>query len=274
MLRITTLLENRAGDHHGLRSEHGLSFYIEKDGSKILFDTGQSDAFIHNAAQMCIDLSAVDCAVLSHGHYDHSGGFRYLADRGCKPHLMIGTGFFNEKYGVSGNCCHYLGNNFNESFLKYKGISWTTVFEDLKEIAPDIFILSNFPRIHPEEVPNPRFMVRRNGNMEQDSFSDEILIAIRTSGGLAVLLGCSHPGVLNMLETVKTRLKAPIKLILGGTHLVEAHGDRLEKSLKYLLSEKAIIGVSHCTGKEALEKLKLEDSSFLQNVTGSTVFLE
>ena len=79
MLRITTLIENSAGEHLALHHEHGLSFFVEKDGRGIVFDTGQSGAFIGNAARLKIDLSAPDYVVLSHGHYDHSGGLKSLA---------------------------------------------------------------------------------------------------------------------------------------------------------------------------------------------------
>ena len=75
-IQITTLMENSLGEHTGLKTEHGLSFLIETEGSSVLFDLGQSGAFLHNAEKLCKDLSDVTHVVLSHGHYDHTGGFR------------------------------------------------------------------------------------------------------------------------------------------------------------------------------------------------------
>ena len=74
MIRITTLIENSPGEHLALKNEHGISFCIEKDGHKILFDTGRSASFISNAAKLGVKLWKVDTVIISHGHYDHIGG--------------------------------------------------------------------------------------------------------------------------------------------------------------------------------------------------------
>ena len=115
MLRITTLIENSAGEHLALRHEHGLSFFVEKDGRAIVFDTGQSGAFIGNAARLKIDLSAPDYVVLSHGHYDHSGGLKSLAGVSGTFGLIVGQGFFREKYGFRNGAQQFLGNDFDEA---------------------------------------------------------------------------------------------------------------------------------------------------------------
>lgn len=276
MLRITALVENRAGSHQGLRNEHGLSLYIEKDETRLLFDTGQSDALLHNAERMGINLSTVDRVVLSHGHYDHTGGVRALTGLGVRPHFFFGSGFFDSKYFWNGSSYEFLGNDFDEGFLSAMKIPYTVVLENVLEIAPDIFLLSNFPRVHPTEIPNARFFVRRGGRFEQDTFTDEILLAIKTTGGLAVFLGCSHPGMCNMLDAVVARLNAPIALLIGGAHLVDAGHERRDRSLDYIrnLQERAAIGLSHCTGEEVFERLQREEGSLLRIVTGSSLFFE
>jgi len=68
MLRITTLIENSPGEHHGLATEHGISFCIEKDGHIVIFDTGQSGAFLDNAPKLNINLYGAGHVILSHGH--------------------------------------------------------------------------------------------------------------------------------------------------------------------------------------------------------------
>ena len=275
MLRITTLVENRPGVHHGLRCEHGLSLYIEKDGEKILFDTGQSDAFIHNARRMGIDLAGVDRVVLSHGHYDHTGGVRALLELGKDFRFFMGSGFFDEKYAWNGSSYEFLGNDFDVRLFEGMRTPPAIVSEDVLEIAPDVFLLSNFPRLHPEERLNPRFWVRRSGGFEQDPFTDELLIAVKMPQGIAVFLGCSHPGMCNMLDAAVARLKAPISLLVGGAHLVDAEGGRLEHSLRYIrkLKGKATIGLSHCTGKEVFKRLQGEEGPFVSMVTGSSLFI-
>ena len=275
MLRITTLVENTAGEHHALINEHGISFYIEKDGYKLLFDTGQSDAFLRNATQMRIDLSDLEYVVISHGHYDHSGGFRHIAARTSSFRLRVGRGFFDEKYALRNGAYDFLGNNFDETFLREQRISWAYSTRKVEEILPGVFILSCFSRFHDDEKVNSRFLIRKDDMFVQDNFDDEILLAIETSRGLAVLLGCSHPGMRNMLDTVKKRLGKPIYAVLGGTHLVESKGGSLDRSLEYLDDpETCIVGVSHCTGEEAMSFLKETNKRFLHNITGTSLFLE
>lgn len=275
MLQITTLIENTAGEHHGLKNEHGISFYIEKDGRKILFDTGQSDGFLYNAARLNIDLSSLDFVVLSHGHYDHSGGFRTLCGKSRKFSLRMGEGFFVPKYAFRNGAYDFLGNDFNESYLVERGVEYSTVFREVEEIFPGAFLLTRFPRIHPEEKINPRFFLMKDGCFEQDLFNDEILLAIETGEGLAVLLGCSHPGMMNMLDAVKQRLGRSLRVVLGGSHLVEARGGGLEKSLRYLRSsEITSVGVSHCTGIDVVNRLRSVCPNFFHNITGSSLFFE
>ncbi len=198
-LKVTTLIENTEGEHKGLISEHGLSFFIEKDEHKILFDSGQSRNFIENACQLKVDLSRLDYAVLSHGHYDHSGGIRDLTDLTCDFQLIMGQGFFNEKYGIKNNACQYLGNNFDETFLKRKNISYRFLDDALTELVPGVFVVTQFPRIHPDEKINQRFKILKDGHLVEDHFEDEVLIAIDTDQGLVVILGCSHPGMKTCL---------------------------------------------------------------------------
>ena len=275
MTIITTLIENSPGEHHGLWSEHGISFHVQKDGHSLLFDAGQSEAFIHNAARLRVNLSATDFVVLSHGHYDHSGGFRCLCDYASDFELRIGKGFFEDKYAVRGAAHDFLGNDFDESFLSERGIRYSFAAEATEEILPGVYILSDFPRLHDDEIINPRFLLRRNNAFEPDRFDDEILLAVDTPHGLVVLLGCSHPGMKNMLDAARNRLKRPIYAVLGGTHLVESKGEGLERSLAYLNDgDIKIVGVSHCTGKEAVERLRESNAGFFHNVTGSSFIVE
>ncbi|MFW6360851.1 MAG: MBL fold metallo-hydrolase [Spirochaetota bacterium] len=273
-IKITTLVENTLGEHLALKNEHGLSFYIEKDSHKVLFDTGQSAAFMYNAEQLRIDLSDLEYVILSHGHYDHSGGLVNLVDKYRQYEVIIGTGFFNEKYGFSGNSYEYLGNRFEETFLMEKGIPYRFVSEDLTEILPGIYVITNFPRIHPDELISPRFKVRKDGEFVHDLFDDEVLIAIDTPEGIVVLLGCSHPGVRNMLDHVKALLEKPIYAVVGGTHLVEASSVSMDKASEYLTgADMGLIGVSHCTGKTAMARLGASNDKYFQNSTGTTLIV-
>ena len=275
MTKITTLVENSQGEHLALRNEHGISFFVEKDGHEILFDTGQSDAFIYNASQLKIDLSRVGHVVLSHGHYDHTGGFRYLPELTTDFELTLGTGFFEEKYGYRNNSYEYLGNNFDEDFLKSHHISYEFVDTQRTEIVPGVYVITRFERANEDEVVNSRFRVRRDGDFVKDEFYDEVLLAVDTPKGMVVILGCAHPGMRNMLDTVKDLFDRPIFAVLGGTHLVEARGEALDHSIDYLQREEIeVIGVSHCTGEKMMEHLSTSNERYYHNRTGSSLIIE
>ncbi len=273
-MKITTLIENSPGEHKALMHEHGLSFFIETDGLRILFDTGQSGAFLTNAELLNVDLLSLDTVVISHGHYDHSGGFRALTKRTTQFNLFLGQGFFHEKYGRRGPACDYLGNDFDESFVRKQEIEVRFVSEPLLEIAPGVFLFSGFPRIHDDEIINPRFQILQDGKLSQDPFDDEIVLAVDSPQGLVVFLGCSHPGMKNILDAVIKRTGRPIYAVLGGSHLVEAAGTGMEESLRYLEKDSLkIVGLSHCTGQIAMERLSVCNERYFKNGTGSSLFI-
>lgn len=274
-LKITTLIENSQGEHLGLKTEHGISFFIETDDAGILFDVGETGDFIYNAQRLNIDLSKVDTVVLSHGHYDHTGGLMAFAALNKKFSLFVGSGFFDEKYGYRNNSYEYLGNNFTEADLEAADIDCKTVNTRKLEIAKDVYILTDFIRNNDDEVINPRFVLKKGNKFIADPFTDEVLIAVDTPKGIVVLVGCSHPGIKNMLDTVSAEFDKPLYAVLGGTHLVESHGESLEKSIKYLgCDDISIVGVSHCTGAEGMNRLESQSGSFFHNSTGSMIYLD
>ena len=275
MVRITTLVEDSLGEHKGLVHEHGLSFHIDTGRDRLLFDTGQSDAIVLNAAKLRIDLSEVRLVVLSHGHYDHSGGLRALAACASGFGVATGPGFFDDKYGDLGAACEFLGNDFDAQWLVENGIAHTTLTEPVREVAPGVHALTDFPRRHPDERVNPRFKVRVGGAFVEDTFADEVMLAVDTPRGLIVVLGCSHPGVKNMLDAATERLGRPIHAVIGGTHLVEASPDSLALTIQYLKQKEiAVIGASHCTGAVAMDRLAAFDNRYYRNGTGTALILD
>ena len=273
-VKITTLIENSQGEHLGLKIEHGISFFIEADDIKLLFDTGESDSYIYNSKLLNIDLLKTDYVVLSHGHYDHTGGIRPLVKLTKNFKLLIGKGFFNEKYAERNNSYEYIGNDFNEEYLKKNSISYSVIESQINKISDSVYIITSFNRTHKDEVINPRFKIKTSSGFIQDDFSDEVMIVIDTPKGLVIVLGCSHPGVKNMIDTAKTLLKKPVYAVIGGTHLVESRGESLQKSINYMIDEINIIGVSHCTGKEAMSELSAAGNRYFHNRTGSSLFIE
>lgn len=132
-LRITTLIENEPDDKNELLNEHGLSLYVEFDGKKFVFDTGQTGKFLSNAEKINIKIDALDYVIISHGHYDHSGGVKSLfniVNRSAK--MYVGKEFFHFKYKKLNNGTYkYNGNSFKEEDVIRLGMSITKIDDDV-----------------------------------------------------------------------------------------------------------------------------------------------
>jgi len=276
-IKVTTLIENNIDDRNRLYNEHGLALYIEIGETKILFDTGKSGDFIVNSEKMNIDLTKLQYVILSHGHYDHSGGFCTLVDEVTNSfNLFISEAFFNRKYKLlEEGKFKYNGNSFDEEYLEAKNISTKYIKDDLTMIDGNIMIFSNFARVNKFELYNEAFKIEKHEKFVLDNFSDEIVLAIKSSRGLIVIVGCAHVGLVNILETIIERTASNIYAVIGGSHLVEADDYRLHKSIEFL-KEKDIklLAMCHCTGEVAMEKLKEEfEEGFIYNNTGNVINL-
>lgn len=132
-------------------------------------------------------------------------------------------------------------------------------------------MFKNFKRSNDFEQVNLKFFVKTGQGYEQDLFQDEIALGIVTEQGLVLIVGCSHAGIINILEHIKKNINLPVAAVIGGTHLVEADEKRLEKTVE-ALKEYGVktIAVSHCTGQTGMELLKQEFSDgFVLNNTGN-----
>lgn len=276
LIEILTLIENDQGEHLGLQSEHGLSFLIKIDKHQILFDTGQSSKFINNAAILNVDLRKTTQVVLSHGHYDHTGGFRDLVQTiGNSFGLHVKPEIFEPKYAYNNGSLQFLGNNFDKQFLKDKNIQTNYVKDDIVEIAPGIYVVSNFERLTDFEPVNQRFCRYSGLEYKIDLFEDEVVVVIDHPKGLIVLLGCSHPGLANILNTIVKRFNKKVYAILGGTHLVEANENRMEQTFDLLRKlNPTLLGISHCTGEKAVCRLNQFQNQFFLNSTGTSLRVE
>lgn len=274
-LRITTLIENNPDDKKELCYEHGLSLLIEADGKRILFDTGQSGDFIKNAIVLNQSLEDLDFAIISHGHYDHSGGFqKFIEEVGKTPQLVVGEEFFRPKYKtISENEYKYNGVSFGEDYISKKGIPLKKVTEDIEYLSEHIIVFHHFKQSNDFEKRNSKFFFKENSTYLPDEFDDEISIGILTKKGLVVIVGCSHVGVVNILTTISERVSSPIYAVIGGTHLVEGDAERIQKTIDSLKNMNIqLVAVSHCTGEEGIRSISHEfKEKFLYNNTGKVI---
>jgi len=272
--KITTLVENTvAQSGKKLIGEHGLSFYIETQNNKILFDTGQNLAISNNAQVLGIDLSLIDKVILSHGHYDHTGGLKSLL--ACNQDFMLYAhpDVFGQKVKGAGDNIKYIGIPVTKNFLKEKGIK-VKLDKKAVQIAPGIMTTGEIPLENDFEGLESVFYIKKGNAVVADALADDQAVILDTDKGLTVLLGCSHRGVINTLNhVVRLTGKKSIHAILGGLHLGKASDSKLSKIINQLRGfglEK--IGVGHCTGTRAFVALANEfPNRVFLNTVGNVV---
>lgn len=276
MVEITVLMDNQIIGRRGLIAEHGFSAYVEYRGRGVLFDCGPGPNFLENARRLGIDLSQVETVVLSHSHYDHAGGFRDLAEAGFGiREVCTGPDFFEPKYAREGMRMSNLACGFDSAFLQKHGFRHRTV-RGVEELFPGAWLVSGFPRVHGFETVPERFVRRTAEGFLPDDFRDEVCLVLETDRGLAVVVGCAHPGIVNMVSHIRKSLRRPVWAVFGGTHLSQASPERIEKTLCGLKAQGVtLLGLGHCSG-QAVEAAVGEDPALTACHLGSGdgVFLE
>ncbi len=276
-ITLSILCDNTASMREGIRAEHGFSVLLERGGQRILFDTGQSDVYWHNAEVMGIDLRTVGVVLLSHGHYDHTGGLLRLVRSHRPVNVVAHREVFTPRYKRQRNdSLKYIGCPYTQAFLESRGVSFTFV-EGRYEVAPNVYFISGVPQTTDFEVGDPLLVVKNGDKIEPDPFLDDASMYVKTSEGLVVVLGCSHRGVINILRYILTLEEGiPILSIIGGTHLSRSPREQREKTIDALKAlNPRMIGVSHCTGSEAADAMShVFGRSFFRAMAGVEVKID
>ncbi|SHJ86531.1 7,8-dihydropterin-6-yl-methyl-4-(beta-D-ribofuranosyl)aminobenzene 5'-phosphate synthase [Hathewaya proteolytica DSM 3090] len=285
-LKITTLAENKNEEHQTLKNEFGFSVLIEYGDKKVIFDTGKAGEFIKNAEKMNVDISKVDDMVLSHAHYDHCGGLMpYLNKYDAKDtKLYLKNSFFElsdnkyyyDKVGkkfdfTDGKPGYFpVGINFKEKDVTDKGVKISYINGDSEDMEKGMTVHGHFT-INEGDKLAPNMLVKDGDNYIVDDFDEEVAVSIETDKGLVILSGCSHTGILNIVNTIQQRTGKKVYAVIGGFHLLDASDEKIQSTIdrfKELGVEK--IGLSHCTGPKATKMFKeqMPNQTFV-NETGS-----
>jgi 7,8-dihydropterin-6-yl-methyl-4-(beta-D-ribofuranosyl)aminobenzene 5'-phosphate synthase len=250
-IQITVLMENSAFSP-GLVAEHGLSFHIQLGRHSVLFDTGQSDQLLRNARALELDLGQLEAIVLSHGHFDHSGGLPAVHLLAPRARLHLHPAATGPKFSIKGEgIVRTIGmpNEAQKIIRAHTGAIWT---RESVEVVPGLFATGEIPRLTNFEDVGGRFFLDPEGRQPDELVDDQALF-FDGDEGVVVLLGCAHAGVVNtMLHVEKITGGKPIHAVLGGMHLLNASEQRLEKTIS-ALDERGIrlLAPGHCTGWQA-----------------------
>lgn len=254
-VRITVLVENTA-QGEGLLAEHGLAYWIECGDRRVLVDSGQGAVLEHNAARLNIALDQADAVVLSHGHYDHTGGLGPVLRRTHCP-VYLHPAALEKKYSCPAKGpVREIGMPaaVQAAFQKQETPLFFT--ERPTEIVPGLWVTGPVPRVTEfEDTGGPFFL--DPARQTPDPLADDQSLFFSSRQGTVVLLGCAHSGVINTLAYIQQLTGGqPLYAVFGGMHLVHASPERRAQTIDaFRRLDIARLGPAHCTSLSATVEL-------------------
>jgi len=252
-MRITLVVDNLA--RNGFQQEHGLSILVESGKDAVLFDTGQTGGVLRdNLERVSVNPDSISAIVLSHGHYDHTGGLRQAMGLALNAKCYAHPFCFNAKYAKADGELRYTGIPPNATVSKKVVVYNKTPVG----ILHGVVISGEIPIRKPVDIAQSRFVVEGDSGLKPDDFVDEQCLIVRGNSGVAVLLGCAHRGVENnLLAAMEIAGTEHIKLVVGGLHLGHADDERLKAVADFLAAaDIETIACCHCTGDQAIRYLE------------------
>jgi 7,8-dihydropterin-6-yl-methyl-4-(beta-D-ribofuranosyl)aminobenzene 5'-phosphate synthase len=240
-MNISVLTENTASKN--FLAEHGLSYLIEIDDQKILFDTGHSDVFLKNASMMGIDIEKeTETVILSHGHWDHGNGLRYIKNK----KLIAHPDAFIRRFRKKDLSPVGLSLTREEIKNKFRLIETKEPFQ----VTSNLFFLGEIPRNNDFEAKSTNYT---DDFRNEDFIPDDSALAAIVNGKLIVVTGCSHSGICNITEYAKKVTGIPkAEAVIGGFHLKEID-EQTRKTIEYFRNEGTRrVFPSHCTELPAM----------------------
>lgn len=259
-MKIINLIENTEG-REGCAAAHGLSFYVETEKHKLLVDLGPSEETLKNAKVLGIDLTAVDTVILSHGHYDHSGGILPFTGINDKALIYMQDTATDAYYADD-------GENAPERY-RYIGIDpeiaklpQVRLLQGDTSIDDELELITIKKRSHELPFTNKRLLIRTKEGFKRDDFVHEHFLVIRQEGKTVLMSGCAHNGILSILDAYIEKFGKAPDLIVSGFHLMKKTDYKseeikeIEDIARELKNYPTQYVTCHCTGTVAYEVMK------------------
>lgn len=259
-MRIMNLIENTKG-REGCVFAHGLSFYVETAKHRLLLDLGPSEETLTNAERLGVDLSLVDTVILSHGHYDHSGGILAFAEKNAKAVIYMqesatGDYFADDGAGV---CRQYRYIGIDP---RIKELSQVRRLRGDFKIDEELEVFTIKTRTHQLPFTNRRLLIRGKEGYRQDDFRHEQFLVIWQDGKTVLMSGCAHNGILSILDAFAEKYGNPPDLVVSGFHLKkktmysEEELREIDEIAVELTKYPTRFVTCHCTGEAAYARMK------------------
>jgi len=251
-MKLIGLVDNAALSHSPFWGEHGLAFLVESPDGRMLFDTGASGTVLmHNLEVAGIAPETIDALAISHGHHDHTGGLAaFLEQRPGLP-LYAHPDLLRERFSQREGKMRSVGIPLAPERLRR--LADLRLSAEPQEVLPGIWTSGEIVERPEAEGRSAHHFVRGEKGLEPDPYRDDMALVLEAGRGLVLLCGCCHAGLLNTLSHVERVFQRPVTAIIGGTHLINADADHLERVRQKMLETESVrnIYLNHCSGEMA-----------------------
>jgi len=257
-VKISVLLDDYAGYETSFLAQHGLSIHVKvkltnQNVFNILVDVGQqAEPIIYNAEKLGIELSDLDAILLTHCHYDHTGGLRGIIDRARKSVIIAHPLIFRKHYILKPKI-RYVGIPLNASKIELEKLNVNLLLtREPVEIASGVYITGEVDRIDKPKLIEG-LVYEENGRLIQDQMLDDISLIIKLKDKGVIITGCSHAGITNIVRCARKIIGLEKFIVIGGLHLISMENNEIEEIIDKLSSfgvEELYVG--HCTGWKAI----------------------
>jgi 7,8-dihydropterin-6-yl-methyl-4-(beta-D-ribofuranosyl)aminobenzene 5'-phosphate synthase len=249
-MKLSILVDNNTIIDHYFYGEPAVSYLIEDNGTKVLFDTGYSDIFIKNAEKLGIDLATINYLVLSHGHNDHTGGLPFLMKKlnkrttHPKPMLIAHPQALSPKHLDTENI------GLAAASLELQQTFSFMLTKQPYKISDKLIFLGEIPTYFEFESRHAIGLYQRDdGQKQEDLLLDDSALVYKSDMGLVIITGCSHSGICNIIKHAQeVSGEQKIADVIGGFHLLNASTDRINNTIDFFThNTPSKIHTCHCT---------------------------